>query len=81
MNQRERAELDRYITGNYGEDQFRDDDEPDEQCICPLECDCCEPPEPNSGVERSATCPIHNTRPDVVVNCPARHHKNGGWED
>lgn len=26
MNQRERNDLDRYITGNYGEDQFREDD-------------------------------------------------------
>jgi len=25
MNSRERQELDRHITGNYGEDQFRDD--------------------------------------------------------
>ncbi len=26
MNQRERDNLDRWITGNYGEDQFRDED-------------------------------------------------------
>lgn len=34
MDSRQRADLDRYITGNYGEDQFRD--EPDEDA-CP-EC-------------------------------------------
>jgi hypothetical protein len=27
VNQRERNSLDRYITGNYGEDQFREGDE------------------------------------------------------
>jgi hypothetical protein len=29
LNSRQRADLDNYITGHYGEDQFRDDDEPD----------------------------------------------------
>jgi hypothetical protein len=28
MNQRERAELDRHITGNYGEDQFANEEAP-----------------------------------------------------
>lgn len=28
MSNRERAALDRYITGNYGEDQFRDEENP-----------------------------------------------------
>jgi hypothetical protein len=31
MNQRERDALDRHITGNYGADQFRDED--DYECI------------------------------------------------
>lgn len=32
MNQRERAALDRHITGNYGEDQFREDPVLCEKC-------------------------------------------------
>ena len=45
MNQRERNALDRYITGNYGEDQLRgqhDDmpDFPDSRCTICGEEDC-----------------------------------------
>lgn len=34
MNYRERNDLDRYITGNYGEDQFRDLHCDHEQDLC-----------------------------------------------
>jgi hypothetical protein len=40
MDARQRADLDRYITGNYGEDQITDDED---TCIeCGLEHDACQ---------------------------------------
>jgi hypothetical protein len=39
MNQRERDSLDRYITGNYGADQFKDDSGENECLFCGEEMD------------------------------------------
>lgn len=37
MNSRERADLDRYITGNYGEDQFKKEPDPEDESTDDLE--------------------------------------------
>jgi hypothetical protein len=49
MDRRMRQQLDRYITGNYGEDQFaRQEEIDDEECICKdygypkTECKACQ---------------------------------------
>ena len=50
-------------------------------CICPSRCDC-ENPEPEDGPALvSQACPTHNMRPEIVPECPAVNHKNGGWRD
>lgn len=41
MTQRMRDSLDRWITGNYGEDQFRDEDETEEDEFCNEDCSKC----------------------------------------
>lgn len=38
MRNFDHAALDRWITGNYGEDQYPDNDEHPDDCTCP-ECD------------------------------------------
>ena len=58
MNNRESANLDRYITGNYGEDQFKnkEDEESDYECrLC--------------GVRTSLCCSNHPERGGICANC------------
>jgi len=40
LTQREKQSLDRHITGNYGEDQFRDEEMEDEE-YCDEDCSEC----------------------------------------
>jgi len=56
MNSRERASLDRHITGNYGEDQFRHDDAEDDETL-PLFAD-------------APACICHPTRGVHSTCCP-----------
>lgn len=52
MNQRERNDLDRWITGNYGEDQFK--------CTCYHTTD-------NDGVIHPVLCEEHQAEKDAVA--------------
>jgi len=54
MNSRESASLDRYITGNYGEDQFRDEE--DEHYTGPECANCHHPLASHSSEDMPYTC-------------------------
>lgn len=65
MDRRESEALDRHITGNYGEDQFQDDPEPE------IEWDC---PQCGQGIEHHTDIEVeYSTGTQLVYECTFDH--------